>query len=334
MTSAAPLRRILVTGVGGAPGFDLARSLLRLGLTVIAADAHPLAPGLALPGVTPRTIPPATDPCFGPHLLELCRHLRPEALISTVEAELPHLVAMREVLAEVGVRTWLPTAEAVRVCADKAAFAALLAAHGIPTPRTGLPDQLHDLPEDTGLVVKPRRGHGAQGVRFCRSRAQARVLCGLVPDPVVQERVAGREWTADCLVDAQGRASVVPRWRLLVKGGLAMVSTTFHDPEVVALATATLAAVGVVGPCCVQGFVRDPGTPRVVVTEVNARFAGGFPAAQAAGADLVLQTLRGLAGHGVDHDRLRYQPGIRLTKYVETLLAGPDPDLPTPPPLS
>ncbi|MCP2259760.1 hypothetical protein LX15_003469, partial [Streptoalloteichus tenebrarius] len=45
-------------------------------------------------------------------------------------------------------------------------------------------------------------------------------------------------------------------------------------------------------------------------------------------------SLRGLAGHGVDHERLRYQPGIRLTKYVETLLAGPDPDLPTPPPLS
>jgi carbamoyl-phosphate synthase large subunit len=39
--------------VGGAPGFDLAVSLLRRGIDVIGLDADPLAPGLLIPGITP-----------------------------------------------------------------------------------------------------------------------------------------------------------------------------------------------------------------------------------------------------------------------------------------
>jgi carbamoyl-phosphate synthase large subunit len=46
---------------------------------------------------------------------------------------------------------------------------------------------------------------------------------------------------------------------------------------------------------------------------------GGFPLSEAAGADLVGQMLNGLFGRPVDHGRLRYTPGICLTKYIETL---------------
>lgn len=56
--STAPVRRILVTGVGGAPGFDLARRLMELGCEVIGTDADPLATGLRLPGLTPVVCPP------------------------------------------------------------------------------------------------------------------------------------------------------------------------------------------------------------------------------------------------------------------------------------
>ncbi|MFC4611786.1 hypothetical protein ACFO9E_29010 [Streptomyces maoxianensis] len=56
------------------------------------------------------------------------------------------------------------------------------------------------------------------------------------------------------------------------------------------------------------------------MTEVNARFAGGFPASEAAGADLTGQLLAGLFKKPVDHDRLQYKPGVCLTKYTETLI--------------
>lgn len=322
-------RRVLVTGVGGAPGFDLARAISRLGAQVIVVDADPLAAGLLL-GMPGRVISTADSPDFGGVLLEVCDDLRPDALISTVEAELPYLLDLRDELDRQGVRTWLPHRTAVLTCGDKAAFHSVLREHEVPTPRTWLPDQLGEVPDECELVVKPRHGQGAKNVHFCQSRRHAGVLCELVPEPLIQQRVTGVEFTADCLIDRSGQASVVLRERLRIRNGLAMVSKTFHDKEVTDLVTRTLAAVGIVGPCCVQGFVRDAAAgPRVVVTEVNARVAGAFPLCEAAGADLIAQTLNGLAGLPVDHTRLTYRSGVTHTKYVESFPAtdatsGPD----------
>ncbi|MCZ4098068.1 ATP-grasp domain-containing protein [Streptomyces sp. H39-C1] len=326
-------RRILVTGVGGAPGFDLARHLMTLGCQVIAVDASPLAAGLHLP-LTARLTPSADDPAYATALLDLCRELRPDAIIPTVEAELLQLIRLRGALEDLGVRTWLPSRNVVDACADKAQFAAVMCEHSLATPRSFLPHQIRDIPDGRPLVVKPRRGQGAKGVHFCSTRRQAQILCELVDEPLVQEHVTGAEFTADCLVDRAGRASVILRHRLLVRNGLAMVAATFHDEEATALVEATLAAVGITGLCCAQGFIRDDttGGARVVMTEVNARVAGAFPLSVVAGADLVGQTLNGLFDLPVDHSRLGYQPGVQLTKYVETLTtserapgAGPSP---------
>jgi carbamoyl-phosphate synthase large subunit len=313
-------QKILVTGVGGAPGFELVRNLQQLGCAVLGADCNPLAAGLLLPDVSAHITLPSVDPGYEDAMLRLCAETRPDALVSTVEPELPHLIRLRTALAELGVTAWLPCPEAVRACNDKHRFAAVLARHGIPTPDTVLPGEAVQAPEGP-LVVKPRHGHGGQDVHVCRTREQARLLCELVPAPLVQEYVDGREFTADCLIDRQGRASVILRYRLLVKGGLAVVSRTFTDPEVEEHVRATLTATRMSGACCVQGFLCDEGPRRVVITEANARVAGGFPASIAAGADYIGQLLRGLFGHDIEHARLAYKAGVTTTRYVETLTA-------------
>ncbi|MGW1562808.1 ATP-grasp domain-containing protein [Streptomyces sp. NPDC002144] len=310
--------RILVTGVGGAPGLDVARQLLARGCEVIAADCHPHAIGLRLPGAAARITVPAREGDYGSGLLALCAELRPDAVVSCVEQELACLHGLRRELAGLGVTAWLPKMPAIEACTDKARFAQILADHKIPAPRMVLPNRLDQVPEGP-LVVKPRRGQGAKDVICCRTRAQAAVLCDLVPDPLIQERIQGEEFTADCLVGRDGRASVILRWRLVVKGGLAMVTRTFHDAEVQRQVTAVLAATGLVGACCVQGFVCTGGPHRVLITEANARFGGGFPAAQAAGADLIGEFLNGLFDRRIDHDRLRYRPDVCLTKAYHTL---------------
>ncbi|MFD9412124.1 ATP-grasp domain-containing protein [Streptomyces sp. NPDC059989] len=313
-------RRIMVTGVGANPGFGLTRSLIRLGHTVIAADANRLAPGFLLPSVVPRIIPLAGDPDYPGVMAGLCRDLAVEAVVAGIEPDLEPLTQMVSQLDADGVRLWLPDAWSVRACTDKALFHEVLTEHGIATPRTWQPQEIDQVPDGTELVVKPRRGHGAQNVHFVRRREHARVLCELVQEPMVQERIYGSEFTADCLVDRTGRASVILRRRDLVKGGLAVVSTTFEDPNVHDLVVRTLGAVGARGVCCVQGFVSGDGT--VTITELNLRIAGGFPLTEAAGADLVGQMVNGLFGLPVDHHRLTYRTGVFLTNYIETLAVG------------
>ncbi|MFE4703098.1 ATP-grasp domain-containing protein [Streptomyces sp. NPDC056738] len=318
-------RRILVTGVGANPGFGLTRSLTRLGHTVIAADANPLARGFLLPATVPQVIPLADDPGYRDVMTGLCRDLSVDAVVAGIENDIPPLLAMAPQLDADGVRLWLPDAASVHACIDKAAFHDVLTGHGITTPRIWRPEAIGQVPDGAELVVKPRCGHGAQHVHFVERREHARVLCELIPQPMVQERVYGTEFTADCLVDCNGRASVILRRRDLVKAGLAAVSTTFYAPAVRDLVARVLAAVRAQGVCCVQGFIRDDGT--VSITELNVRIAGGFPLTEAAGADLVGQMVNGLCGLPVDHGRLAYRAGVFLTNYVETLAVGDAADL-------
>ncbi|MFJ6568221.1 ATP-grasp domain-containing protein [Streptomyces sp. NPDC091292] len=318
-------RRILVTGVGANPGFGLARSLTRLGHHVVAADANPLAHGFLLPCVRPQLIPPADDPGYCARLDELCRDLKVDAIVPAIENDLAPLLRMAERLDEAGVHLWLPEPASVHACVDKAAFHQALTEHGVPTPRSWWGDTLDQVPDGTELVVKPRRGHGAQHVHFTDNRRHALLLDELVPEALVQMRLRGVEFTADCLVDRSGRASAILRRRDLVKAGLAVVSTTFHDPVVLDLVLATLRAVRAEGLCCVQGFIQDSGA--VTITELNVRVGGGFPLTEAAGADLVGQMVRGLVGLPVDHDALAYRGGMFLTTYVETLAVGNAADL-------
>ncbi len=308
--------RVLVTGIGGQPGFDLARRLHQLGATVIGIDADPLANGMALASIDPRVCPHVTDPRYGDALVTLCDTEAVDAVAPTVESELPVLIDLADDLAAAGARTWLPTHRAAEACRDKAVFAQVLAEAGIAHPATWMPGQLDDAPADGEFVVKPRRGQGSQGVLFCRGRERARAAYLLIEEPIVQTRLTGTEFTADCLVGDDGRAGVVLRWRLLTKGGLSIVTRTFTDPAIDTLVRATLAAIGIRGWCCVQGFATDTGPQ---ITEVNARPAGAFLAAEAAGAELTGQYLAALLGRPINHDQLDYRAGVTLTKYIDTL---------------
>ncbi|MEU9478642.1 ATP-grasp domain-containing protein [Streptomyces sp. NPDC048191] len=315
-----PPRRILVTGVGANPGFGLARSLLRLGHRVVAVDANPLATGFFLDDVSPYAIPLATDPDYPEAIMGLCQALAVDAIVAGIENDLPPLLDLRPRLDADGVRLWLPDAKSVHDCIDKARFHHVLNEHGIPTPRTWEPEDLDLVPAGTELVVKPRGGHGGQGVHMVTSLRHARVLCELVPGAIVQERGRGTEFTADCLVDREGKASVVLRRRDLVKAGCVAVSSTFEDQAVHDLVLDTLRAVRAQGLCCVQGFSTDDG--RVSITELNVRLAGGYALTESAGADLIGQMVNGLFGLPVDHDQLTYRTGVFLTNYLETLRVG------------
>ncbi|KUM97352.1 hypothetical protein AQI95_41775 [Streptomyces yokosukanensis] len=312
--------RILVTGVGANPGLGLTRSLLRHGHHVVAADCNPLAPGFFLPDVIAQVIPRADDPGYGSIMRGLCRELNVDAIVIGIENDLVPLLELHPRLEADGVRLWLPDVGSAHDCIDKARFHQVLTRHGIPTALTWRLEDIDQIPDGTELIVKPRKGHGAQGFHLVDKREHLPLLCDLVPEAIIQERLQGAEFTADCLVDRDRRASVILRRRDLVKNGLAAVSTTFENDAVRDLVVDTLRAVRAAGLCCVQGFVTDDA--RITITELNVRVAGGFALTEAAGADLVGQMVRGLFGQPVDHDSLTYRPGMFLASCVETLHVG------------
>jgi carbamoyl-phosphate synthase large subunit len=315
----------LVTGVGGAAGLSVLKALRTAGLRAVAADCDARSAALDL-GDASGVLPRADDPGFATDLAKLAVAHGVDVVICTVAEEMPALHMAAGGLADAGVAVWLPSSEAVEDCTDKARFAERLTAAGVPTPATVHVAELADGVTAASAVpgpwiVKPRFGRGSRDVYACDAPDELDWALRRVPDPLVQTRLSGREFTVDALVDPAGRfAGGVPRWRIEVKAGISTKGETFVDDRVLDGTEAVLAAVGLRGVACVQGFVTDD--DQVVFVEANPRFSGGLSLSLAAGADLVGQYLRAALGLPVSSAALAYRPGVRMSRYFSEVFSG------------
>lgn len=316
---------VLVTGVGGAAGLSVLKALHTAGVRSVAADCDPRAAALDMGDVS-GVLPRADDPAFATGVAKLGAEHGADVVICTVAEEMPALHAAADELGNAGLTVWLPSPEAVTDCIDKERFAERLTAAGVPTPAT-----LHVTDHADGFAVaavvpgpwiaKPRFGRGSRDVYACDDPEELGWALRRVPDPLVQTRLTGREFTVDALVDRDGGfAGGVPRWRVEVKAGISTKGETFVDDRVLDGTAAVLAAVGLRGVACVQGFVTDD--DEVVFVEANPRFSGGLSLSLAAGADLVGQYLRAAVGLPVSTHALEYRPGVRMSRYFSEVFSG------------
>jgi carbamoyl-phosphate synthase large subunit len=313
-------RTILVTGAGGPAGVAVIRALVADGHHVVALDADPAAAGLRL-AQEGATLPLANDPGFVPALCDIATSHSPTLLVSTVAEELPALAAGTEQLTRSDIAFWLPDPAAVDRCTDKWRFAAIAEELSVPTPATGL-----GTPEGVPgpWIVKPRWGRGSRNVFSVDDLEEVSVVLRWVPDPIVQTRASGREFTVDCLVDRTGLlAGAVARWRIETKAGISTRGETFTHPGIVENVARLLEGIGLTGPANVQGFLAPDGT--LLFTEVNPRFSGGLPLSLAAGADLVGEYLRGVMGLSLRPERLTARSGVTMVRYHEELFAEAPP---------
>lgn len=306
--------KAIVTGAGGPAGIAVIRALQRAGHDVVAVDADSLAAGLRLApqaGIVPRS----DDPTLVRVLVQIATATEANMLIPTVAEELPALAEFSQALKAAGLRIWLPDPRAVHTCLDKWAFANFASERGIPVPPTALGSS-DGVPG--AWVVKPRFGRGSRDVHFVDRQSDLPWYLQQVPEPIVQTRLEGREFTVDALVDRKGRlAGAVPRWRLAVRGGISVKGRTFEDAALVEAVANLLTRLRLCGPSNVQGVMSVDGS--VTFIEVNPRFSGGLPLSLAAGADLVGEYVRAISNQPIRPERLRARPGVTMIRHFEEL---------------
>jgi carbamoyl-phosphate synthase large subunit len=260
-------------------------------------------------------VPRSDDPTFGSVLCQVAAATEANILVPTVAEELSALVEISEALNASGVRTWLPDRRAVHTCLDKWEFANFASEHGIRVPATAL-GSANGVPG--AWVVKPRFGRGSRDVHFVDRHGDLAWYLQQVPEPIVQTRMEGREFTVDALVDRKGRlAGAVPRWRLSVRAGISVKGRTFEDPALVQAVADLLLHLRLCGPSNVQGVMAVDGIPTFI--EVNPRFSGGLPLSLAAGADLVGEYVRAVLGQPIRPERLRARPGVTMIRHFEEI---------------
>lgn len=276
---------LLRTAAGSPPTVTQYKAFRALGCRIVAADCDPASVGFHFADAA-YVVPRVGAPDYLERMLAVCRAEAVDLFLPALDEELALCGEHRQRFAAQGTRTLLSGPRALAVCADKLAMYKCFRSLGIPTPHT-LPAEDYREGAFAGypLVVKPRRGRGGAGVHLARNHAEAEFFARYVDRAVVQEALAGVEYTLDVLATTDSQVAVFsPRQRLATESGISSKGLTQWRADLLGPVRILVKALGMVGPLNFQCFVGPGG--EVAFTEVNARLAGTAILSQAAGVPL------------------------------------------------
>jgi carbamoyl-phosphate synthase large subunit len=298
------------------------QSIRALNLTgsVLGVDCSRSAPGAYLVDQF-FEVPRCDNPEFLPRLLTVCKQNGVTLLIPTIDTELALYAAHRKDFAEIGTTVAVSSPETIEICADKDATHRWLIEKGLPTVRQTTPESvLHNGKGWTfPLVVKPRRGSASIGCAKVPSWDALRSLSMERTDLLVQELALGHEHTVNVLVDQRGKClCAVPHVGLEVRDGEVSKGTTVKHRGLMDLTTHIAELLpGAYGPLNIQCFLGPAGT--LQVTEINARFGGGYPLAHRAGADFPKWMLEELLQIPSSASANHWEDGLTMLRYDDAV---------------
>ena len=283
---------------------------------VIVTDVNPLSPAVYTADRAFR-VSLATDPEYVNEILAICEAAQVGLVVPTIDDELMLFAAAAPTFEAAGVRVAVSSAEATDVCNDKYLTCRTLAEKGILAAASFRPGELPANPP-LPLFIKPRFGRGSVGAYIIRDERELAFFLQYVEGPVVQEYLAGPEFTIDLLCDFSGRPlSIVPRERILIRAGVSDRGRTSRDPKLMALGESCAAALSFAGPVNIQCRLVD-GWP--IVFEINPRFSGGIPLTIAAGADFPRMLVDLALGRRVTPTLGQFRENLWMTNYEAPLL--------------
>jgi carbamoyl-phosphate synthase large subunit len=264
---------------------------------VLGIDAAPeMAPGAYLVDKS-FAIGRCSDPGFIEEVLRIALEEHVCLIVPTIDTELSVYAANRQQFLERGITIAISDPETIRIACDKVLTHRWLVENSFPTPRQAGSDEVLRNPEDWRfpLILKPRSGSASAGVYVVKSQAGLRELAEGKDHLIVQEIARGNEYTVNVFLHNGRCVCAVPHRRLETRGGEVSKGITTRDERLMSLAASVAEKLpGARGALNVQCFMDADGTTTIV--EINARFGGGFPLANQAGAKFPLWLLEPLLG--------------------------------------
>lgn len=247
-------------------------------------------------------------------MLTYCDRNGIELLVPTIDTELSVLAEAAGQFQKIGCRVHVGSPELIDIVRDKNLTCMHLGRHGVPVPKTYTPEVARTLayPDHWPLFSKPSGGSASRGLL---KLDRPEDMPDSFDEPtIVQEFLDGPEYTVNVFVDQRGSLrTIVPHLRLSIRAGEVEKGRTVRDPRIQTIARDLVAALPEPrGVMCFQ--LIDDKTRGLRVLEINARFGGGFPLADRAGANFARWLLAETLGQDSGaHDN--WIEGVEMIRY-------------------
>lgn len=308
-------RRVMITAAGTVTAQSLIKALREDGRAafIAAGDMDPLNATKAFVDEF-VLLPRADDDAFAHECLAAAQRLKIDLFVPLiVESEFLPLDGARERFESIGCRLVVPPRDIVVRTGDKLEFAKFLHEIGVPGPATQTyrPDIAV---ERFPVYLKPRRGSGSIGTARIESAHSLHEAARGRSDLIVQEAVAGAEFTVDCFATEPGRVvAAVPRERIAIKAGVSVKGRTYRHPLIERIVCDVVEKSGLPGPANVQGMLRPDGSFSII--EMNPRFSGTLALTTAAGINFASLLIDMIEGNAIPDLRGRHEDGLTMMRY-------------------
>lgn len=301
--------------------FRAAAARLDLTLCVIGCDRRPDLSAACHAADRSFTVPGCDDKGFIDAVIDICRAENVDLLIPTIDPELLPFSLNTQRFAEAGTRVHVSAPVVVETARDKLRTMQTFHGAGLPVPRT---DTLENTLQATAdwtwpVFVKPRSGSASRSISVVYAPDALPKDC--VEPMIVQEYLSGPEYTINMFVDGGGVIrSCVAHERLSVRAGEVEKGRTVRLPELPALARGMARALpDARGALCFQAIADATRGLRII--ELNARFGGGYPLADRAGAFFARWLLEEVAGLPLSAND-DWRDGVLMLRYDAAFFEG------------
>lgn len=242
-------KTILVSGASGIVGYGILRSLRGFGdVRLIGSSIYPMSPanvfadGFAL---APRT----TDATYLAWLAELIKERGIDVLIPGIEIDMEVWNANRKMLSESGAIVLLNNERLIDLCLDKWLFYRRLVE---AMPELAIRTQLSPDGFEFPMLLKPRRGFGAKGIKIVKSQAELDAVSHLVGSELMVQEIVGdddSEYTISGFFNSCGELRALFQLRRHLSSlGYTEYAETVDIPEMHGIISALAKEFNPVGP--------------------------------------------------------------------------------------
>jgi carbamoyl-phosphate synthase large subunit len=230
---------------------------------------------------------------YFPRLKKIIESYKIDIVLSTRDEEIVLLSNNRELFEDLDCFLLASKKNSVSLCYDKLNLARFFAKNNISHPKTYKYGELKTLKSTKfPLICKPRYGKGSMGIFLARNFTVIKHQIIDTKNYIFQEYIKGHEYTVDVLNDLNEKIlSIIPRKRVLVKGGESIISVTEKNQQIIDMTQNIVEKIGFIGHINLQCIIEDQ---QPYFIEINPRFGGASNTAFEAGMDspyLILKML-------------------------------------------